>query len=110
MSATGTTLVSSRSLREEVLTSDLSSDPRVITEVLPPYRIVHVNQPWCQATGYTQEMLLGNSCKLIQGSETCRHTLHVSSSHRDARAVALGAGIPCRQTSPRGSCPSFPHV
>jgi len=65
------------SLRQEICLSDLTSEPRVITEATPPYRIVHVNQAWVKATGYSQEVLLGGTCRILQGADTCQRTMQV---------------------------------
>ena len=65
------------SFLEEVSISDFTSDARVITEAAPPYRIVHVNAAWCTTTGYPSSAFIGNTCKLLQGSETCKRTTQV---------------------------------
>ena len=49
--------------REEVALSDLSTDCRVITEAEPPYKIVHVNQAWCEASGHSASEMIGETCK-----------------------------------------------
>lgn len=64
-------------LEREMVLSDITSDARVITEAAPPYRIVHVNQAWLRTTGYNMEQVLGNTCALLQGTETCRRTMQV---------------------------------
>lgn len=38
-----------------------SHDARIITEALEPHRIIFVNQPWCDMTGFSAEQLLGLS-------------------------------------------------
>lgn len=63
--------------REEMSLSELTTECRVITEAAPPYRIVHANQAWCKATGYASAELIGKSCKVLQGPETCQKTLKV---------------------------------
>ena len=75
------------SFEQAVATSDLTTDPRVITDALPPFRIVHANQSWCQTTGYTPSMLEGSSCKILQGPETCVRTLQVRSLESRKAAV-----------------------
>lgn len=57
--------------------SDLTAEPRVITEAAPPYRVVHVNQAWLKATGYSQEQMLGGTCRMLQGADTCQRTMQV---------------------------------
>ena len=80
------------SLREELLTSDLTSDRRVITEAVAPYRIVHANQAWCEATGFSADVVIGSSCKLLQGPETCKLCL---------TRVHLAGGCTSRRISSR---------
>lgn len=65
------------SISEEICLSELASDRRCITEIAAPYRIVHVNSSWCQCTGYTQSEVIGRTCKMLQGKDTCRHTMRV---------------------------------
>ena len=62
--------------------SDITPEPRVITEASAPYRIVHVNQAWTNATGYTREQMLGNTCRMLQGAETCLRTRQVGDAPR----------------------------
>jgi PAS domain-containing protein len=62
-------------LREAIRLSEQASDARVITEAASPYQIVHVNQIWCQTTGYSASAVLGKTCKVLQGQETCQWTL-----------------------------------
>ena len=59
---------------DEVAISQQTTDCRVITEPVAPYRIVHVNDAWRRTTGYTKEQLIGNTCKVLQGPETCQRT------------------------------------
>ena len=61
--------------REEISLLELTTDCRVITEAAPPYKIAHVNQAWCETVGYTTAELIGNTCKLLQGAETCKQTM-----------------------------------
>ena len=78
------------SFLEEVSISDFTSDARVITEAAPPYRIVHVNAAWCTTTGYPSSAFIGNTCKLLQGSETCKRTTQVlSESLKAFRAITV---------------------
>jgi len=67
----------SASISEEICLSELASDRRCITEIAAPYRIVHVNSSWCVCTGYAQSEVVGRTCKMLQGADTCRHTLQV---------------------------------
>ena len=68
---------SASTFAEEVCISDLTTDCRVLTEAVPPYRIVHVNAAWCHTTGYTSHTLVGSTCKSLQGADTCKRTLQV---------------------------------
>ena len=112
---TAGTLCASQTMRycEEACRSDLVSDPRVITEAAPPYRIVHVNKAWCETTGYMQSALIGSTCKILQGPETCRRTMQASAAdekgcpRRDS-TVSVGAPPPCtfaRAAPPARRCP-----
>lgn len=65
------------SFSEAVRLSELSSEPRVVTEPAQPYRILHVNRAWCETTGYAEDQLLGNTCRMLQGPETCLRTMKV---------------------------------
>ena len=49
--------------------------PQVITEAVPPFRIVHVNDTWCGLCGYAAEEVFGLTCKILQGPGTCPSTL-----------------------------------
>jgi len=45
-------------------------DAVVLTQPHPPYAITHVNQPWCEMCGYTQEEVEGLPNAILQGPET----------------------------------------
>lgn len=47
----------------------------VITERSQPFRIVHVNEAWCELCGFTMEETLGLTCRILQGPGTCQATL-----------------------------------
>ena len=49
--------------------------PQIVTEAAPPFRIVHVNQMWCNLCGYAAEEVIGATCKILQGPGTCPDTL-----------------------------------
>ena len=68
---------SASTFQEEVCISDLTTDCRVLTEAAPPYRIVHVNAAWCASTGYSSQQAVGQTCRMLQGEETCKRTLQV---------------------------------
>ena len=57
-------------LESEIWQSENSSDCRVITEVAPPYRVVHANLPWCHTTGWAQSEICNNTCQVLQGPDT----------------------------------------
>ena len=63
---------------------DAASDPRVITEAEAPYRIVQVNDAWCESMGYSRSALIGTTCKILQGPETCVQTMQVRVDGHDA--------------------------
>lgn len=52
-----------------------SREARIITEPNEPFRILHVNEVWCQACGFDAEEALGQTCRILQGLGTCRATL-----------------------------------
>ena len=54
-----------------------SRDARIITEPNEPFRILHVNEVWCQACGFDAEDALGQTCRILQGLGTCRATLQM---------------------------------
>ena len=54
-----------------------SSESRVVTEAAPPWRVLQVNSEWCSVTGYTEAQWLGNTCRMLQGPETCQRTVQV---------------------------------
>lgn len=80
--------------REEVCISDLTTDSRVITEAEPPYRIVHVNQAWCDTTGHSPATFIGQTCKVLQGPETCKRTMQASRSCPGRRGALRRARAP----------------
>lgn len=47
-----------------------SKEAVVLTQPYPPYLITHVNQPWCEMCGYTQEEVEGLPNAILQGPET----------------------------------------
>ena len=49
--------------------------PMIITEASPPFRIVHVNDTWCQLCGFTAKEAFGETCRILQGPGTCPATL-----------------------------------
>ena len=57
--------------------------PQIITEASPPFRIVHVNDTWCNACGFTANEAFGQTCRILQGPGTCPATLQA------LRAAAL---------------------
>ena len=44
------------------------SEPRVITEAEAPYRIIFVSPAFTTVFGYSAEEMIGNNCKILQGS------------------------------------------
>mmetsp|Transcript_21056 Transcript_21056/g.43077 ORF Transcript_21056/g.43077 Transcript_21056/m.43077 type:complete len:587 (+) Transcript_21056:76-1836(+) len=52
-----------------------STESRVITEPEEPFRILHVNDVWCNVCGYDAEEVIGETCAVLQGPGTCRATL-----------------------------------
>lgn len=68
------------------------SEAQVYTEALPPYRIVHVNRAWEQVCGFCRAEVVGKTCRILQGAETCRTTLdmvHQNLRNRQGCAVRL---------------------
>jgi hypothetical protein len=54
-----------------------SSESRIVTEAAPPWRVLQVNSEWCSVSGYTEAQWLGNTCRILQGPETCQRTVQV---------------------------------
>ena len=52
-----------------------STESRVITEPMEPFRILHVNEVWCHVCGYDAEEVIGETCAVLQGPGTCKATL-----------------------------------
>jgi hypothetical protein len=82
------------SYSDEVRISEHSVDCRVLTDAKPPYRIVHVNDAWCQVTGYSAKALIGKTCQVLQGPETCKETTKVRSSMLEADSGPLPPNAP----------------
>ena len=61
-----------RNLAEALHVTDVS---QIITEAASPFRIVHVNQAWCDTCGFTAEAAVGQTCSILQGPHTCKATL-----------------------------------
>ena len=61
-----------------------TTDAIVMTQPFPPYAITHVNAPWCEMCGYTQEEVEGHPNSILQGPETDEEILAdlMSSVHR----------------------------
>ena len=59
---------------------------QVITEAERPYRIVAVNQAWCELCGYGSEEAVGNTCRMLQGPGSCRNTLRALAAACEVRA------------------------
>lgn len=51
------------------------TDAVVLTQPYPPYAITHVNQPWCEMCGYTNEEVEGFPNAILQGPETDQRIL-----------------------------------
>ena len=51
-----------RTIEEALLQTE---NPQVITEACRPYRILAVNQAWCDACGYTSEEAVGQTAELL---------------------------------------------
>ena len=47
-----------------------TSDAVIFTQPYPPYKITHVNAPWVEMCGYTQEEVEGRTNALLHGPET----------------------------------------
>ena len=75
-------------VREEIRASELTTERRVITEAERPYRIVHANRAWLEVTGFRLNAVVGNTCKILQGPETCHHTLKVRASQFGRNSAA----------------------
>ena len=67
-----------------------SEEANVFTSASPPFPIVEVNWAWELVCGFKRADVLGKSCKVIQGAETCRRTLHVlHEALRERRPVSV---------------------
>ena len=62
---------------------------QVITEAERPYRIVAVNQAWCELCGYGSEEAVGNTCRMLQGPGSCRNTLRALAAACEVRAPLM---------------------
>jgi len=49
--------------------------PVVITGFQQPFRIIYVNNRWCQMWGFSVEEAIGRTCGILQGPGTCKMTL-----------------------------------
>lgn len=54
---------------------NFNTHPRIITEAVPPFRIVHVNRAWEKLCGMSARDTLGNTLSLIQGEATDKKEL-----------------------------------
>lgn len=59
------------------MVGDSSTECRIITEAAPPWRVLQVNALWCSVSGYPEVRWLGNTCRMMQGPETCQQTTKV---------------------------------
>ena len=59
------------------MAAESSSESRIVTEAAPPWRVLQVNSEWCSVSGYTEAQWLGNTCRILQGPETCQRTVQV---------------------------------
>jgi len=46
--------------------------PQLITERVPPFKVIHVNPAWCQLSGYPAEHLIGRPYTVLHGPQTER--------------------------------------
>ena len=76
-------------LARELKLAEAASDGRVITEAAYPYRITYVNDAWITVTGYSRDSIVGNTCKVLQGPDTCKRTLQVSTARHCRRLSCL---------------------
>jgi len=91
-----------RTLEHAVKIQDI---PVIVTLASPPFVISHVNELWCRLCGYTESEALGQTCRILQGPETCRATLAslhaAATSGRDIEVRLLnytGDGTPFQNT------------
>ena len=67
-----------------------TSEARIITEPDEPYRIIHVNEVWCNTCGYDADEVLGQTCKILHGPGTCTSTLSMlKQALRLKRSIAV---------------------
>mmetsp|Transcript_45815 Transcript_45815/g.141281 ORF Transcript_45815/g.141281 Transcript_45815/m.141281 type:complete len:382 (-) Transcript_45815:197-1342(-) len=91
-----------RTLKDAVKIQDI---PVIVTLASPPFVIYHINELWCRLCGYTESEALGQTCRILQGPETCRATLAslhaAATSGRDIEVRLLnytGDGTPFQNT------------
>ena len=71
-----------RKLSEAMAVTNVS---QIITEARSPFRIVHVNQAWCEMCGFSAESAIGQTCAILQGPGTCAATLQALKRAADLR-------------------------
>lgn len=62
--------------RDFVRHSADSDLPVVITDIVAPFPVLYVNPAWERLCGFVKKDVVGKSLSLIQGSGTCRDTVH----------------------------------
>jgi len=85
---------------------ECAAAPTVLTHATHPYLIVHVNKAWEALCGWRLEEVIGKSCKLLQGPQTCpAAVLELSTAVAQHRSITLrlfnhkkdGTHTPCSQ-------------
>ena len=59
----------------------LTDEARIVTKATPPYKIVHTNKAWSEATGFKFTEVCGQTCGFLQGAATKGPALAKLHSH-----------------------------
>ena len=79
-----------RAVQEVLATMHSTSEARILTQPAPPYLIMGVNRQWEALCGWTAHEVLGQTCKILQGPETCREALsELHAAVRDRRPILV---------------------
>ncbi len=70
-----------------IIAAEESSEPRLVTEAVPPYRITSCNQSCCELLGYSEEQLVGMSFLQFNGPETEKDRLRTLIAHMKVRTT-----------------------